>query len=73
MLDIDEVKKILGEALWMAYCSGRAGIKYMPEEVLPDLLKRCQLQLLPGERLAIITKPKKRPGLTLTEEDDNEH
>lgn len=40
---IEEVKKQIREALWMAYCSGRAGNKYIPEEVLPDLLKRCQL------------------------------
>ncbi len=40
---IEEVKKILREALWMAYCSGRANNKYIPEEVLPDLMKRCQL------------------------------
>ena len=39
----EEVKKILKEALWMAYCSGRANNKYIPEEVLPDLMKRCQL------------------------------
>ncbi len=40
---IEEVKKVLRDALWMAYCSGRANNKYIPEEVLPDLMKRCQL------------------------------
>ena len=45
----EEVKNILKEALWVAYCTGRADGKYYPEEVLPDLIKRCQLFQPPDE------------------------
>ena len=39
----EKVKKILKDALWQAYCEGRASNRYIPEEVLPNLMKRCQL------------------------------
>lgn len=32
-------EKILRETLWRAYCEGKANNKYVPEEVLPRLLK----------------------------------
>jgi len=43
MSKIEDVKKILRDALWMAYCSGMAMNRYIPEEVLPDLMKRCHM------------------------------
>ena len=52
---VEEVKKILQEALWKAYCSGRANNEYIPEEVLPDLIKRCRL--FEGKDLLIPDKP----------------
>jgi len=48
---LTEANKILKDALWMAYCSGRAKNKYIPEEVLPELWKRLKGE---GWRLAIV-------------------
>jgi len=36
-LPIEGIEKSLKDALWMAYCNGRAGNEYVPEEVLPGL------------------------------------
>ena len=38
-----EVKNILEEALYKAYCDGRANNTYIPEEVSPELMKRLNL------------------------------
>jgi hypothetical protein len=37
-----ELKRILSEALWIAYCDGRAGNEYIPQEVVPGLIKEIQ-------------------------------
>jgi len=41
------IDKVLKEALWRAYCDGRANNKYIPEEVVPELIKRLNLPRSP--------------------------
>jgi len=82
-MDEIKVREILREALWRAYCSGRANNEYIPEEVLPDLMKRCQLFIAPTleddelgepapgaiERIMKAIGVKTTPGRLLTKEE----